>query len=188
MDVLDRFDEGADDPITLRRVLVHLREPSVLEVALDDMLGLDEDPERLEATAAFSERMLGVARRPPEVCVARLLAAVVAERRGDPLEGEAHLHLAAEADAGWGPAIDRLAWYASDRGDAAEAVRLLRLLGADPDEDEDLRTVEPFSGTLTPAAARPGSGGNRRVAGEGLEGSRAVGGGTQRPVREIKGR
>ncbi|GEM_PF-209524 len=146
MDVLDRFDEAADDPITLRRVLVHLREPSVLEVALDDMLGLDEDPERLEATAAFSERMLGVARRPPEVCVARLLAAVVAERRGDPLEGEAHLHLAAEADAGWGPAIDRLAWYASDRGDAAEAVRLLRLLGADPDEDEDLRTVEPFSG------------------------------------------
>ncbi len=143
--VLEGFDEGTDDPGRLRRTLADLRTPRVLEAALDEMLGFDDDPGRVEETAAFAEALLGAARKPSEISVARLVAAVASERRRDPLAGEAHLHLAAEADGSWGPAVDRLAWYHSDRGDAADAARLWRGLGLDPEDNDDLREVERFA-------------------------------------------
>jgi SEC-C motif len=51
-----------------------------------------------------------------------------------------HFERALEADAEFGPAIDRAAWYASDRGDARRAADLWRMLES-PDEGQ-LRAAE----------------------------------------------
>ena len=84
--VLDAFDEpvasAAEDREGVRQVLEDLRDPAVLDVVLDEMLGYDNDAEDLQATEAFAERLSGAARRPYEECVASFLRAVVAERRG----------------------------------------------------------------------------------------------------------
>jgi hypothetical protein len=71
--------------------------------------------------------------------------AVVSERRCDPLAGLAHLELAVEADPDFLPAVDRLAWYRSDRGDARGAVRLWRSMGVSEADSDDLREVAPFA-------------------------------------------
>lgn len=152
--ILECLDEGTEDPDRLDAALAGMREPHVLEVVIDEALGLDDDPDRLEATAAFSERLLAAARRPAQIAVARWLATVVAERRGEPLAGEAHLRRAVEADGEWGPAVDRLAWYLSDRGDAVAAVRLWRRLGFGPEENDDLAVLEPFARQPGPKLGR----------------------------------
>lgn len=154
LNVLEWFDERTEDPDLLRRALAALRRPTVLEVVTDEMFGLDDDSEALEATEAFGEQLLAAARRPSEVAVSRWLAAVVAERRGEPLAGEAHLYLAVEADPEWGPAVDRLAWYLSDRGDALGAVRLWRRLGVSLENNDDLAVVEPFARQVGPKLGR----------------------------------
>ena len=60
--------------------------------------------------------------------------ALADERGGDVLGAEAQLRMAVSAFAGWEPAVDRLAWYSSDRGDAEEAARLWRSLGVGEDD------------------------------------------------------
>ena len=142
---LSAAEENDTDPDRLCTVLRGLRDPDVLDVVADLLLGLDDDPELVERTREFSERLIEVAAKPAEVAVARWLAAVAAERHGEPQVAEAHLHLAVEADPLWAPALDRLAWYASDRGDAPAAVQLWRRLGVDRTLNPDLRTVEPFA-------------------------------------------
>jgi len=131
------------DPGHLREMLSTLRSPEALEVALDEMFGLSDEPDLLEQTSGLSEQLLTVARRPSEIAVARFLAAVVAERRCDPLGAEAHLHLAVEADPRWAPGVDRLAWYLSDRGDARGAAGLWRQL--EGEDNYDLAEIEPFA-------------------------------------------
>lgn len=146
--VMDRFETDAEDPDELRQMLMDIRRPGVFDVALDEMFGLDDDLDRIDAAAAFVERGLDIARRPEQVAVAHLIGAIVAERRQDPLGGEKHLQLAVEADRDWAPAVDRLAWYQSDRGEAAAAARLWERLGT-PSDDPDLHEVEQFSNTTT---------------------------------------
>jgi len=145
LDILGVFDDSEDDPARLRAAAVALRDHEILDVVTDEMLGPDEDPDLAERTLAFGEQLIGAARRPAELAPSHWLAAVDNERLGDVLAAEAHLHLAVEADPRWGPATDRLAWYLSDRGFAAEAVRLWRNLGVSPARNEDLRLVEPFA-------------------------------------------
>ncbi|MGH2580049.1 MAG: YecA family protein [Actinomycetota bacterium] len=152
--ILEAFDEGTDDPARLRVCLSGLRAPDVLDAVLDEMLGFDEDPGAVDRTAAFAEALLAAARRPSEIAVARMVATVACERRRDPLTAEAYLRFAVEADGGWGPAVDRLAWYGSDRGDAGEATRLWRSLGLGPDDNDDLREVEPFARPSEPKLGR----------------------------------
>jgi SEC-C motif len=147
LDALDRFDDLSEDRRALRRALSTLRSPDILEVVSSEMLGPDDDPDRLELTHAFAERLSRAAGRPSEVAVARWLAAVVSERRADPLTALGHLRAAVEADPQWGPAVDRLAWYRSDQGDAAEAARLWRRLGVGPEVNQDLAKVESFVGS-----------------------------------------
>ena len=147
LDVLDRFDDLTEDRLSLKRALSTLQAPDVLEVVTAEMLGFEDDPDRLERTDAFAERLSRAAGRPAEVAVARWLAAVVAERRGDPVTALDHLRAAVEAGPQWGPAVDRLAWYRSDQGDAAEAARLWRRLGIGPDVNLDLAKVESFAGS-----------------------------------------
>jgi hypothetical protein len=120
----------------------------------DELLGLHDDPDLLQATEAFAERLVEAANRPKARAVARWLMAVVAERRGEVLVAEQHLHLAVESDPTWGPGVDRLAWYASDRGDAVRAARLWRRLGMGVEDNRDLAEVVPFSEPVGPRLGR----------------------------------
>lgn len=140
------------DPGHLREMLSTLRSPEALEVTLDEMFGLSDEPDRLEKTSVLSEQLLTIARRPGEIAVARFLAAVVAERRCNPLGAEAHLHLAVEADPRWAPGVDRLAWYLSDRGDARGAAQLWRQL--EGEDNYDLAEIEPFAEVEGPKLGR----------------------------------
>jgi hypothetical protein len=152
LSVLDRFDEGADDPAELSDALDACASPRLLEVIVDELFG--DDDARTDDVAAFAQRLLGAATRPRHVAAARWLAAVAEERRGDPLAARAQLELAVEADGEWGPGVDRLAWYRSDGGDAAGAARLWRRLGVGPERNADLRQVMGFATAATAKLGR----------------------------------
>jgi hypothetical protein len=144
-------DEGAD-AFTLRAVLNGLRTPEVLSVVVEELLGSNDSQEAIESTDRFAQRLLQAAKRPPETAVARWLACVVAERKRDPVAAEGHLRIALNAAPGWDPAVDRAAWYASDRGDARTAAMLWRSL--DADDTPDLEIVEQFEDTPRRLLAR----------------------------------
>jgi tetratricopeptide (TPR) repeat protein len=59
---------------------------------------------------------------------------LVAGRAGEPEQAEELLRAALLADPEYPPALEDAAWYASDRGDAAGALRFLDRLEEDPDE------------------------------------------------------
>jgi len=73
-----------------------------------------------------------------------------------PSRRAACLVLAEKADPEHPLIIDRLAWYAADRGDAARAVRLWGRLEASPAIAQDLAEVEPFAQSGPGAGAEPG--------------------------------
>jgi hypothetical protein len=152
--VLDLIDDGVSDAHTAREVLDGLYDPAVLEVVPNELLGLDDDPERLRATGALAQRLLAAASRPAQQAVAHWLAALVAERRLDVLDAESHLRAAVRVDPGWPCAVDSLAWYCSDRGDAVAALALWHGLGATAAISDDVRTVEPFAASAGPKLSR----------------------------------
>lgn len=137
--------ELADDPdLTddqLRRALSRLLDDEIFWGTLDELVDRDDaDDDDVVAARDFAARMVEVARTPSERMTAHFAAGVIDERAGDVVRAEAHFGHALDADAEWGPLVDRAAWYASDRGDARRAVSLWRLLES-PDEEE-LRVVE----------------------------------------------
>ncbi len=135
------------DTTALRAALALLADAEVLESVVEELLREpDEDGERVRATVALAERLVAVAGRSPREAVARYIAAVAAERDGRVLDAESHLRAAALAAEGWPLVEDRLAWYESDRGDAAAAVA--RWLAIDvPADSPDLVAVGPFAAT-----------------------------------------
>ncbi len=113
----------------------------------------DEDGERIAATLALADRLIAAAGRSPREAVARWVAAAAAERAGRVLDAESHLRAAALAAEGWPLVEDRLAWYESDRGDAAAAVA--RWLAIElPDDDPDLAAARPHAGAGGPEPGR----------------------------------
>jgi hypothetical protein len=114
-----------------------------LAVVVADELAPPDGSSRIEERRAFCDTLRDAARRPEERAGACWLAAVVAERDGDLVAAEGHLGVAVDADPEWEPALERAAWYASDRGDASRALRLWRRLEA-PDPD-DIATIERFA-------------------------------------------
>jgi hypothetical protein len=151
LEVLSLFGHGNwDDARALREALVCMKEsPTVAEAVTDELFRPlpADDPEAAEDAdllEPFANRLLEVAVQPSERAVAQWLRALVAENTGDLAEATARLHMASESGVGWGPAIDRLAWYLADKGEAIEAARLWRALGVDPQERE-LANVESFS-------------------------------------------
>jgi len=151
--VLESFDEGIDDPAELSKAADTCASPEILEVVADELFGDDHDPDRLADAATFARRLLEAASRPRQIAAARWLAAVAEEHGGDPFAALAQLELAVEADGEWGPGVDRLAWYRSDRGDAAGAARLWRRLGVGPEDNADLRQVLSLA---SPASSKLG--------------------------------
>ncbi|MGH9106091.1 MAG: SEC-C metal-binding domain-containing protein, partial [Acidimicrobiales bacterium] len=101
-------------------------------------------PEGTEGVAHFAGRLVDAARKPVEMAAARWLAARAAEAAGDLALAEAQLHLAVDAAGNWGPAVDRLAWYLSDKGEAVEAAQLWRSLGIDR-RDPEVANVEELA-------------------------------------------
>ena len=150
LDVADHEDASADE---LTETLAALEDPEVCWGVLDELVDPDDaEQDRIAAATAFAQRLVGAARQPTDRMLAHFVSAIVAERAGDVLAAEAHLHIALEADPEWGPLIDRAAWYASDRGDASRAVSLWRTLEA-PDEEE-LRIVEACARRVGPKRGR----------------------------------
>lgn len=127
--VLDLVEEPGAPPAELRRSLATLGDQEVAEVVLGELAGpLGPAQDEVAAAQAWAERLVGAARRPKEAMAAHWVAGVLAERRDDALAAERHFKAALEADSGWGVLVDRVAWYASDRGEAAHAAGLWRLL------------------------------------------------------------
>ncbi len=137
------------DPAGLVDALDVLHDQALVSVVAEGLLGIEDAGEDLERTAAFAGALLG-AGEGEDSAPALWLAALVAERRGEPLAAQALLEEALAAEPGWGPVNDRLAWYRSDRGDAAGAVALWRRVGIDPRSVPELRVVERMG--------RPGGG------------------------------
>ncbi|QYN37131.1 SEC-C domain-containing protein [Pseudonocardia sp. DSM 110487] len=143
----------AHDPAALREALGLMEDPDVLESVVDELLREpDDDGERLRSTVALADRLVAVAGRSPREAVARWVAAVAAERDGRVLDAESHLRAAAVAAPGWPLVEDRLAWYESDRGDAAAAAARWTAIEV-PADDPDLAAVRPFA---APAGPEPG--------------------------------
>jgi hypothetical protein len=159
LSVLAVFNDGDwSDAKRMREALTVLRDdPDIADVVAGELLGpeLREGPEistQAALASRFAERLLVAARKDAEVAVARWLMALADERAGDVFGAEAQLRIAVETFDDWEPAVDRLAWYLSDRGEADEAARLWRSLGVEED-DPRLTDLEITAG---PSVPRPG--------------------------------
>ncbi|TAL21531.1 MAG: hypothetical protein EPN99_07460 [Frankiales bacterium] len=152
-EVLNSLDEAQLDAAAARRALALFHDPALLEVVADELIGGEDDPQQVERAAALVPRLLAAAARPGHQAVAHWLAAVLAEREGRVEDAEASLRSAVRAEPSWGPAVDRLAWYHSDRGDAETALNLWRGVGATATNSDDVRTLESL---VIPAARLPG--------------------------------
>lgn len=155
---------GADDA-AVGALVAELIDPEVAHlVAIEltgepELLGPDREADEMRPppppwATARAERMIALARDPHELANARYVAAVLAERAHEPFVAEAHLVLAVEADPDHEYAIDRLAWCAADRGDAAAAVRLWQRLGADGPHQTDLAQAREFTRESGPTPGR----------------------------------
>jgi SEC-C motif-containing protein len=141
------------DLARLRSSLNHLRDDEVLGLVTDQVFDVGASAGEADR---FAAELLDAAHGSPQVSTARYVAALAAERVGEVAVAEQQLELAVEADAHNLAAVDRLGWYASDRGDAARAVGLWRRCEAAGEVVVDMRTVEPF----TQAAAASAGGRN----------------------------
>jgi hypothetical protein len=146
-EVLDLLDVADDPDATdhqLRRAMDRMHDQTVCWAVLDEIVDTDGGaPDEVTHARAFAQRLVDVAQRPTERMTAHWVAGIVEERAGDVLAADAHFHVALEADADWGPLVDRAAWYASDRGDARRAASLWRALEEPP--PEELHTVDAFA-------------------------------------------
>jgi SEC-C motif len=143
----DTGDQVRVDDADVRHALDHLADLDVLALASDELL----DPLYVEPSAEHMVgRLIAAADTGTRRAVARLLASLHAEATGDWLAAEQHLELAVESDPEFEPSTDRLAWYASDRGDAARAARLWRRCPPSAAIRQDLAALEPF---IRPAAS-----------------------------------
>lgn len=144
---------GPAGPDAARQVLDALYDPVVLGTVSGVLFGTSDDRDRVTSTGTLADRLLAAARVPHQHAVAHALAALVGERRGDLADAESHLRDAVRADPAWPCGVDRLAWYCSDRGDAAQALSLWRSIGFEA-RDDDVRAVEPFAAPPGPKLGR----------------------------------
>ncbi len=138
--------EGDVDPPMLRDALDDLgSEFEVLDAVATELIDVDAHPKALDRAIALAYAFERVAGRGRQTAVVRWLRALLAECRADLAEAEQQLELAVEADQRFAPAVDRLAWYASDRGDARKAATLWRRIGSNA-SNQDLAEVDQFIG------------------------------------------
>src|SRR5262249_18345606 len=136
----------------VRRTLEFLAEPAVAEAVLAETIG-----SRTEGAAAlglFAEALEPQAPRAARPALLWLLGKAH-ERLPEPAAAQAAYQAAAALDPLWPPALVELARYASDRGDAARGLALLRRAGF-PRDHELIELLERFQ-----AMPRPGLGRNQ---------------------------
>lgn len=135
---------------TLREVLEDLEDGDVCStVALELFDSVEPGSER--RAEMFIAALLEAASKPHEIATGALLSALHAEHCADPATAEAELRRAFGADRDNAVVTDRLAWYASLRGDAAGAARLWRSMEWSETafrELQTLRSVTPPEGTV----------------------------------------
>lgn len=160
IEVLGALDPATGDPVpdattrrTRQKALTAMhRDPVLLTRITFAVLG--EDDHEAEADAEeIAGQLLEAAQRDPEKAVAHWFAAVVAERHRAPEVAQDHLRAAAVAGPAFGPAVERLAWYLSDRGQARDAMRLLDRLAPDVAQD-DRRELRRFTAAAGPTLGR----------------------------------
>ncbi len=144
MEAFALLTEDAHDPAALREALDLIGDPDVLMAAVDELLGDEEEPQRVRALVELADRLLTVAGGSVRGAVAAAFAAIAAERDRRPLDAESHLRAAARLAPDWEFAADRLAWYESDHGDAAAALALWDAIGVTPDGPE-VAELRPFA-------------------------------------------
>ncbi|MBC7375563.1 MAG: SEC-C domain-containing protein, partial [Frankiales bacterium] len=137
-----------------REVLDLLEHTVVLEAVMDLLLGRTGDAERLATTAALAQRLAAAASRPAQRAVAGWLLAVIAERQGRPQDAERLLRDAVHVDPEWPPAVDRLAWYESESGDATAALALWDRLGMTAEDSDDVRELHALPTAPTAVLGR----------------------------------
>ncbi len=146
--------EQADDPSALRQALDFIEGPDVVIAVTDELLGPDDDPERVAALVVLADRLVAAAGRSPRAAVAGWVATLAAERDGRVFDAESHLRAASRAGECYWPFVeDRLAWYESDRGDAVAALgrwKAVGILEVDPDVD----VVRRFAAVAAPDLGR----------------------------------
>lgn len=92
----------------------------------------DDDDDDQGKRRGFVADLLRVGRTGTSRAVACWVAARICEAEGDCLAAEVHLKHSAGSGAEWGPALERMAWYESDRGNARNAVNLLERMPEPP--------------------------------------------------------
>ncbi len=152
IDVLDELEDSLCPPAQLRSLLDLLSGNGIVcPVVVNELLEVDLVRGDIEAACAAAARLVEAARTPGQRALAHLIAAMIEERSGDVLSAEHHLELGVQTGARFGPLLDRRAWYASDRGDAATALRWWTI--APPLDDDDVEMVRRHVGR---SGAKPG--------------------------------
>jgi hypothetical protein len=111
---------------------------------------LDED--QVASVQEFASALIRAAGEGMPKVVAHWFAALIAEMADEPLVADAHLQVALTSGRDWPPVLERAAWYASDRGDAAGALGLLRRMPDPP--RHALMTLGEFEGSAQPDIGR----------------------------------
>lgn len=123
-----------DGRAVYRRALNDLADVEVARFVADCLVPRDDpSDDELRTAFDFSDRLIDAAGQGRSRAVANWFAAVVAERSGQIHEAEARVQRALVADPTWGLALEKGAWYASDRGDAERAVELLNRMSPPPE-------------------------------------------------------
>lgn len=115
----------------LGAALTHLADPAVAEAVLSETEARS-DQARAHALRLFTESIADLAPRSARPAVA-WLRGKAHELLGDAVAAEAAFTDSNALDPGWGPTLSALARFASDRGDAATALALLRRGGIEDD-------------------------------------------------------
>ena len=138
----DDPDEGAEE---LVRVVESLSRNLVREAVSDEFFGGHEaflpsvDPE------PFLDRALEVASPGEQRVAVHFMRHRMWQHRGDLEATEAELRRAMVEDPQFIDATDRLAWFASLRGDATAASKLWHSIPPHPETDINLAIIEPFA-------------------------------------------
>ncbi|MGH3478393.1 MAG: SEC-C metal-binding domain-containing protein, partial [Nocardioidaceae bacterium] len=135
---------------TVRATTVFLAEPAVAEAVLAETIG--SGSEGAAALGLFAETLEPLAPRAARPAL-RWLRGKAHERLADLVRAEAAYHAAESVDPHWSPALVDLARYASDRGDAARGLALLRRAGTPPDH-ELVEVLEHFQAVPRPDLGR----------------------------------
>lgn len=138
-------DDGDEGAAELDGVVESLSRNLVREAVSDEFFGGHEaflpsvDPE------PFLDRALAVASPGEQRAAVHFMRHRMWQHRGDLEAAEAELRRAIVEDPEFIDATDRLAWFASLRGDAATASRLWQSIPPHPETDINLAIVEPFA-------------------------------------------